>query len=78
VNTIEKGFGRKAPVKRMERLELVVLMISVIIAVIIGNYFYTVTHNVLANVATILIGTPVLYYGVKWLARTAGYPLREY
>jgi cation transporter-like permease len=62
----------------MERLELIVLLISVVISVIVGDYLYSVTHNVLANVVTILILTPVLYYGVKWLARAAGYPLREY
>jgi hypothetical protein len=62
----------------MERLELVVLLISVVIAVIIGDYLYSVTHNVLVNVVTILVGTPFLYYGVKWVARTMGYPLRDY
>lgn len=62
----------------MERLEVVVLLISVVIAVLLGDYFYSVTHNVLANVVTILVLTPVLYYGVKWIARAAGYPLREY
>jgi hypothetical protein len=65
-------------VNRMERLELIVLLISVVIAVIIGNYLYSVTHNVLVNVVTILVGTPFLYYGVKWVAGTMGYPLREY
>jgi len=62
----------------MERLELIVLLISVVISVIVGDYLYSVTHNVLANVLAILIGTPVLYYGVKWIARAAGFPLREY
>ncbi|MCU0630149.1 MAG: hypothetical protein MUF37_03220 [Methanoregulaceae archaeon] len=62
----------------MERLELVVLLISVVIAVILADYFYSITHNVLVNVITILVATPVLYYGVKWIARAAGYPLREY
>jgi hypothetical protein len=62
----------------MERLELFVLLISVVIAVLVGDYFYSVTHNVLVNVATIFIGTPVLYYGVKWITRAAGYPLRDY
>lgn len=62
----------------MERLELVVLLISVVIAVVVGDYLYSVTHNVLVNVATIFIGTPVLYYGVKWLAGAVGYPLRDY
>ncbi|MEI6292280.1 MAG: hypothetical protein WCP36_01260 [Methanomicrobiales archaeon] len=65
-------------VNRMERLELVVLLISVVIAVILGDYLYSVTHNVLVNVVTILVATPFLYYGVKWIARAAGYPLREY
>jgi cation transporter-like permease len=62
----------------MERLELVVLLISVVMAVIVGDYLYSVTHNVLVNVITILVMTPVLYYGVKWVARAAGFPLREY
>ncbi len=62
----------------MERLELIVLLISVVIAVIAGDYLYSVTHNVLINVVTIFVGTPVIYYGVKWIARVAGYPLREY
>jgi hypothetical protein len=62
----------------MERLELIVLLISVVIAVIVGDYLYSVTHNVLINVVTIFVGTPVIYYGVKWIARVAGYPLREY
>jgi len=62
----------------MERLELVVLLISVVIAVILADYFYSITHNVLVNVITILVATPVFYYGVKWIARASGYPLREY
>jgi uncharacterized membrane protein len=62
----------------MERLELIVLVISVVIAVIVGEYLYSVTHNVLVNVVTIFVGTPILYYGVKWMARAAGYPLRDY
>jgi hypothetical protein len=62
----------------MERLELIVLLISVVISVIVGDYLYSVTHNVLVNMVTIFVGTPVLYYGVKWIARAAGYPLRDY
>ncbi len=62
----------------MERLELIVLLVSVVIAVLIGDYFYSITHNVLINVATIFIGTPVLYYGVKWISKAIGYPLRDY
>jgi len=62
----------------MERLELIVLLISVVTSVIVGDYLYSVTHNVLVNVVTIFFGTIVLYYGVKWIARVAGFPLREY
>jgi len=65
-------------VLRIERLEVILLLISFFIAVLIGDYLYSVTHNVLVNVATIFIGTPVLYYGVKWIARATGYPLRGY
>jgi len=62
----------------MERLELIVLLISVVISVIVGDYLYSVTHNVLVNMVTIFVGTPVLYYGEKWIARAAGHPLRDY
>jgi uncharacterized membrane protein len=62
----------------MERLELIVLLISVVISVIVGDYLYSVTHNVLVNMVTIFVGTPILYYGVKWIARAAGHPLRDY
>ena len=70
--------GNEYVMSKMERLELIVLLISVVIAVIVGDYLYSVTHNVLVNVFAILIMTPALYYGVKWIARAAGYPLREY
>jgi hypothetical protein len=62
----------------MERLELVVLLISVVISALAGEYLYSVTHNVLLNVVTIFFGTIILYYGVKWIARVLGYPLREF
>jgi hypothetical protein len=62
----------------MERLELIVLLISVVISVIVGDYLYSVTHNVLVNMVTIFVGTPILYYGVKWIARASGHPLRDY
>lgn len=62
----------------MERLELVVLLVSAVISVIFADYLYSVTHNVMVNVVTILVMTPVFYYGVKWFARAIGYPLKDY
>ena len=43
------------------RSELVVLLVSVVISIILGNYLYAVTHNVLVNVITVLLGTVVVY-----------------
>ena len=43
------------------RSDLVVLLVSVVISIILGNYLYGVTHNVLVNVITVLLGTVVVY-----------------
>ena len=43
------------------RSDLVVLLISVVISIILGNFLYAATLNVLVNVVTVLLGTVVVY-----------------
>ena len=43
------------------RSELVILLASVVISVILGDFLYSLTRNVLVNVVTVLLGTVVFY-----------------